>query len=294
MHTRMHAARNPLGGENRAERQAACQRLGDGDHVRQHPIVLISKVASGAAETALNLVEHEQRAALFGKARGEFQKLSIDWTNSAFSLNGLDTHGADAGIKFSLQVVHIVELDETYPRHQRNERSPIFRLTRGGERAEGASMKRVLHGKNAPFRFDSIAIIHLRKGAGELERSFPRLGAAVAEESAVKPGNFGHQLRELGFVLVEEKLRNMNQTAGLALDRRLDGRVAVAERIDSDSAQEIQIALALRVPEIHAASANKQDGLPLVGGKQKLRFHPRHRGEAHALSTSVPHSSFVK
>src|ERR1039458_3300072 len=44
----MHALRNPSGGENGAERQAASQRLGDGDHVRQHTIVLVGKVASSA------------------------------------------------------------------------------------------------------------------------------------------------------------------------------------------------------------------------------------------------------
>jgi len=93
---------------------------------------------------------------------------------------------------------------------------------------------------------------------------------------------------------MKEKIRNMNQPARLTLDRRLDDRVGVAERVNSDSAQEIQIALALRIPEIHAAPANKQDGLALVGGKQELRFHAGNGGEAHALSTSVPHSSLVK
>ena len=155
-------------------------------------------------------------------------------------------------------------------------------------------MKRILHGKNAPLRLAAVAITHLRKGTGEFERSLPSLGAAVAEESAVKSGNFGQQPREFRLILVEEKIRNMNQPARLTLDRRLDRRVVVAECIDSDSAQEIQIALALRVPEIHAASANKQDGLALVGGKQKLRFHAGDGGKAHALSTSVPHSSLVK
>src|SRR5258708_7419293 len=290
----MHTTRNPFGGKDGAERQAASQRLGYGDHVRQHSVVLISKVASGAAEATLNLIEHEQCAALFGQARSELEKLRIDWTNPAFTLNGLDTHGTNAGIKFSLQVVEVIELDESHTRHKRNERSSIFRLTRGGERAEGTSMKRVFHGKNAPPRLAAVAIIHLRKGAGELERTFPCLGAAVAKESAVKSGNVGQQPRELRLILVEEKIRNMNQPSRLALDRRLDGRVAVAERIDSDSAQEIEIALALRIPEIHAAPANKQDGLALVGWNQDLRFHPGHRGEPHALSTSVPHSSFVK
>src|ERR1700716_2772145 len=107
-------------------------------------------------------------------------------------------------------------------------------------------MKRVLHGKNARLWIclAAVPIIHLRKGAGELERSFPGLGAAVAKESAVKSGNFGQQPREFRLILVEEKIRNMNQPARLTFDRRLDSRVAVAERIHSDSAQEIQIALA--------------------------------------------------
>ena len=140
----------------------------------------------------------------------------------------------------------------------------------------------------------AVLVVHLRKGAGEFERAFPGLGAAVAKESAVKPGDFGQQPREFRLILVEEEIRNMNQPAGLTLDRRLDRGVVVAERIDSDSAQEIQIPLAARIPEIHAAPANKKDGLALVGGKQELRFHAGDGSEAHALSTSVPHSILVK
>ena len=95
-------------------------------------------------------------------------------------------------------------------------------------------------------------------------------------------------------MLVKEEIRNMNQPSSLALDRRLDGRMLVAERVDSDSTQEIQVPLALRIPEIHAAPALKKDGLTLVSRKQELRFHAADRGEAHALNTSVPHSSLVK
>ncbi len=86
----------------------------------------------------------------------------------------------------------------------------------------------------------------------------------------------------------------MNQPASLALDCRSDRRMVVAERVHSDSAEKIEIALPPRIPEIHAAPANKKNGLSLVGGKQKLRFHAGYGGEAHVLSTSVPHSSLVK
>ena len=67
----------------------------------------------------------------------------------------------------------------------------------------------------------------------------------VAKEGTVKPGDFGQQPGEFRLVLVEEKIRNMNQPARLTLDRRLDRRVVVAERVDSDSTQEIQIPLAV-------------------------------------------------
>src|ERR1700686_3767594 len=120
MHSGMHAVRHSLRGEDGAERQAASQRLGNRDDIRPHIIVLVGKVASRAAETALNLVEHEQCAALFGQARGEFEKLRIDRTNPALTLNGLDANRTDAGIKFSLQVVQVIQLNETYTRHERN------------------------------------------------------------------------------------------------------------------------------------------------------------------------------
>src|SRR5450631_827553 len=272
VHTRMHATRNPFGGEDGAERQAARQRFGDGDHVRQHTIVLVGKMASGATEAALNLVKHKQRAALFRQARGEFEKLPIDRTNPALALNGLDAHGADAGIKFSFQVVEVIELYESHAGHKRNKRRAIFGLTGGGERAKGATMKRVIHGQNARLwiwiGLAAILILHLRKGAGEFERSFPGLGATVAKESAVQSGDLRQQPREFRLILVEEQIGNMNQSTGLTLDRRLNGRVIVAERVDADSTQEIQIPLVPRVPEIHTAPANKKDGLALVGGKQ--------------------------
>ena len=56
----MHAARNPIGGEDGAKRQAASERLGNGDDVGSNAIVLVGKVASGAAEAALNLIKHQQ------------------------------------------------------------------------------------------------------------------------------------------------------------------------------------------------------------------------------------------
>src|ERR1019366_944487 len=117
----------------------------------------------------LNLVEHEQRAALLGQARGEFEKFLIDRANPALSLDGLDAHGADSGIEFPLQVIQVIELDETHAGHERNKRGSIFRLTGSGKRAKGASMKRVIHGEDARLLIwiglAAILIVGLRKSA---------------------------------------------------------------------------------------------------------------------------------
>ena len=61
------------------------------------------------------------------------------------------------------------------------------------------------------LRLLAVLVVRLREGAGELQRSFPRLGAAVAKESAIESGDFGQQPREFRLILVEEQIGNMNQ-----------------------------------------------------------------------------------
>jgi hypothetical protein len=86
----------------------------------------------------------------------------------------------------------------------------------------------------------------------------------------------------------------MRQTSGLAADRRGYRGVTVAERVHSNSTQEVQIALAVDVPEIYPATALEKDGLPFVSWEQKFRFQAGNGREAHARNTSVPHSIFEK
>src|SRR5260370_12526272 len=170
--TRMHATRNPLGGEDGTEWQTTRQRLGDGDHIRLHTVVLVGKVAPRSAEAALNLVEHQQRAAAFGQARSKFEKLWIDRANPALSLNGFQAHGTAAGIEFSLQHLQVIEVDEAHTRQDRHKRSPIFRLTRGSERAKRPSMQRVFHVEDARLWawLAAVLIIHFREVSRGLER----------------------------------------------------------------------------------------------------------------------------
>src|SRR5579862_784763 len=92
---------------------------------------------------------------------------------------------------------------------------------------------------------------------------------------------------------MEKQIRDVNQARSLPFDRRLNARMIVPKRIHSNPTQEIEILFALGIPEIHAASTNKKNGLTLVCRKQKLRFHARSGFETDGRNTSEPHANSV-
>ena len=122
--------------------------------------------------------------------------------------------------------------------------------------------------------------------ARQLQRSLPRFGAGVAEEDAVQAGDLGEAQRKLGLAVVEEEIRDVQQLPALFADRLLDRRMPVAQRVDADAAQQVEIAVSLVVDQVHAFAADKQDGIALVGLEQQLRFSRLH-GRQCAASSSV-------
>ena len=108
--------------------------------------------------------------------------------------------------------------------------------------------------------------------AGQFERAFPGLGATIAKEDAVQAGALGKLQRQLRLALVKEEIRGVDELAALPDDGLFDGRMAVAERVNADAAQQVEIALALLVDEVHTLSASEKNGIAVVGGKQQLGF----------------------
>jgi hypothetical protein len=90
----------------------------------------------------------------------------------------------------------------------------------------------------------AIPVVRVGVDPRQFQSSFPGLSAAVAEKYPLKTGNFCELLRQLCLELVIEKIRDVNQLSGLALQHTLDRRMPVTESINADAAQEIEIALA--------------------------------------------------
>src|SRR5207248_573181 len=173
----------------------------------------------------------------------------------AFALHRLDGDGADGIVELVLEIFHVIERDKLNSRQHRLVGLAVLRLSRGGERSVGAAMEGIFHGEYPPLGLRSFRKGLLGIGASDFERAFPRFGTAVRQEYAIETGNTRQALGELHRELVVVKIRGVNQLRGLLCNRLQYRRVAIAQRIHSDSANEIEIPLALGVVEVYSLAA---------------------------------------
>jgi hypothetical protein len=67
-----------------------------------------------------------------------------------------------------------------------------------------------------------------------------------------------------------EEVPHVHQPAGLLVHRLHHGRVAMAELRHRDAGQEVQVLVALVVPQPRALAPHELDGIPDVGGHERV------------------------
>src|SRR6185503_5017275 len=135
----------------------------------------------------------------------------------------------------------------------------IFVLVRGGDGSHGASVEAVLKRKN--FRAKRAAFRAEESGvrACDFQRGLNGLGSAVAEEGAVESGGSGEAQSEWGLVLVKIEVRDVDELTALLRDGVDDGGMPVAERVDADAAQQVEVAIAVFIDQVRAFAAGEED-----------------------------------
>src|SRR5947209_13916842 len=95
--------------------------------------------------------------------------------------------------------------------------------------------------------------------SGELEQTFIRFDAAVAEETFPRANQPYQRLRQptLRFVII--KVRAMNEFARLLEQHFGNCRVRMAKRADGDAAAKVQVAFAAGVIHITAGTMAQHD-----------------------------------
>ena len=157
-----------MGRQHSSKRKPPSDRLCDGHHVGLHVVVLIREPLAGTPQSALDLIDQQQRPASGGERARCFQELAAHKLNSAFALNGLNRHRADAVVELLLEIFNVVELHEFNSGKQRREDFAILCLSRGRERPIGAAMEGIFHCQDAPFRLRFSGSRLLRIGASDL------------------------------------------------------------------------------------------------------------------------------
>ena len=242
VHAGMHGARNLFGAQHRSERKAAGEWLGERGHVGLDAVVLIGAPLAGAAHAGLNLIDDQQRAGGTGQRAGFGEELLRQRTNAAFALDGFDENGADFIGEFGAQIGDVVEADELNAGNDGAEWLAILGLVGRGHGAEGAAVEALLEGKKLRADVRAFAAQQAGIGARQLERALPGFGAGVGEEDAVEAGALGEAQRQFRLALVIEEVRRVDERAALARNRVLDRRMVIAERVDADAAEQVEIA----------------------------------------------------
>ena len=140
----------------------------------------------------------------------------------------------------SLQRGDVVGRHELHARQQRLEIVPVLGLPGDRERAQRAAVEGVLQRDDLVLVGADLAAVR----ADHLQRAFHGLGAGVGEEAALEPADLGQPLGQRSLVLVVVEVRRVDQQAGLLADDLHDARMRVAERVDADAGDQVQVALA--------------------------------------------------
>jgi hypothetical protein len=247
-------------GDAGADRQAPAEPLGQGHHVRPHGRVLPRPHRAGAAHAALHLVEDQQRpGAVAGLARGG-QHLVAQRVNPALALHRLEQHRRGGVADRGVERGRIVARHHREAGHERRERRLLGLLRGGRQRAVGAPVEGVLdhHHPAAPVVL-----------AGQLDRALVGLRARVAEEHAAAERPLREPLGEPYPGLGVVEVRRVDQAAGLLAQRGHESGVAVADLVHGYAGHEVEVLVALVVPQPRALAAHelhRQAGVGLHHG----------------------------
>jgi len=108
--------------------------------------------------------------------------------------------------------------------------------------------------------------------ACELQRALPRLGAGIRKEHSIHAGALRQPHCQFRLAFVVKEVRSVDQRATLIHDGSFDRRMPISERVDADTAEQVEVLRATFINQVHTLAADKQNRIPLVSLQQQLRL----------------------
>jgi len=224
----------------------------------------VGKPLAGAAHAGLHLVHDQQPALGIAQRAHLLQVLGAHGVQAAFALDGLHHHGDDVGIAFGgfHQRLVVVGGHAGEALQQRAKAIAHLGVGRGGHGGDGAAVEGVVIDHDLGL---GNALVHAVL-AGDLDRGLVGFQAGAAEEHIGHARAVGQQLGQgflAGHVVV---VAGVDQLGDLVLQGRHQLGVVVAQGVDGDAAQCVQVFLAVHIPHAAASASLQRDRYAAVGG----------------------------
>jgi hypothetical protein len=224
---------------------------------------------SSTTESALNLIENERGLMLIGEGAAFAEKLGRTFQNSAFAENRLEHDGAGVGIDGSTKRVQVVARDEGHVFKERFEALAVFVLPGERHGTESSAVVGTLESNETRL---SVAASFVAGKAGEFDRTLNGFGTAVGEKDAVEAGKLAEPLGELALIFVVVKVGKMNDAGRLLANCFYNARMGMAESVDAESSDKIEVLFALEVIQENAFATLKSDRIPVISWKKEALF----------------------
>ncbi len=241
-------------------RQAAGQRLGAGQDIGDHALVLIPEPSARSPHAGLDLVQDQQHTATVTQLAESGQVIRIGDVDAPFTLDRLDQDGG------RLVVEHLGDSPEVVVRHvheardHRLEPGVVLGLSRGRQCGVGPAVESALH------RHDLEPASFVAENPCQLDGGLVGFRAAVAEEALAAEGPLRKRLGQLPLGLHVPGVGHVDQAADLLADRLDDPGRAVAQQVASPARKEVEVPVPFGVPDPRSLTAHEADGeAPVIG-----------------------------
>jgi len=197
------------------------------------------------AHAGLHLIDDQQAAHLIGQLADGRQVTGRRDVDAPLALDGLHENGGRLrahrfGERVDVPKRHVHETGR-----QRLQLGVELRLPGGGQRRQGAAVERLQSA-------DDLVALLLQDApgieAGQLDRPFISLRTAVGEENLHAAGQFGQLGGQLHLRDVVIDIGTVHQLGRLPADGFHHARVAVADPVDGDAGEKVQVLLAILIP----------------------------------------------
>ena len=236
--------------EGRADREPACKRFCERHDVGLNAVVLVTEERTGSTEPALDLVEDQQGLHLVAQVSEPPEEIRFRQMDAALRLEGLYENGDGLGVHQLFDRFDVVQIGERDVGQKGLESLVELGLSRGRDGPVRAPVKGIVHR-------DELALGRIREGlvpplAGELQRRLDRFRPAVAKERPIGEGAFAKHAGQFGSGNGMVEVGDVDELTRLPLHRLQNCRIVVSEGVHRQTADEVQVSLAVGVQEMDA------------------------------------------